>query len=255
MMVRTIVMAGMLSVAAAMLGGCFSADPKDLEAFQTPSQADVTGEDYIIQPPDRLTIIASNIPELAGSGGGGGYSSQLGQTQSIRPDGMISYEKIGEIPVAGKTPRQVAEFIAERLKDLYKLTGDHPIDVRVDNQSKLYYIVGQVRQPGAKVFSGRETTLSALAKAILTDYAWKDQIQVIRPSSVEGERSRIFRLDYRKIVEHGKMEHVVLLQEGDIIYVPPTIFSSIGLTVGEIVGPIFQGGQAVRVLGAGAAGG
>lgn len=244
MAMRTILTAGMLCLSVT-LGGCFSANEKDLEAFQKPNQADVTGEDYVIQPPDRLTIIANNIPELSGA------SSQLGQTQPIRPDGMISYEKIGEIPVAGKTPRQVAEFIAERLKDLYKLTGEHPIDVRVENQSKLYYVLGQVRQPGAKLFSGRETTLSAIAKAIVTDYAWRDQIQVIRPSRVEGERSKIFRLDYRKIVEHGKTEQVVLLQEGDIIYVPPTIFASIGLTVGEIVGPIFQGGQAARMVGGG----
>ena len=245
MSMRTILWAGMLCLVITLVSGCFSAQPEDLNAFKTPDQADVTGEDYIIQPPDRITIIAKDIPELSG------VSSQLGQTQQIRPDGMISYEKIGEIPVAGKTPRQVAELIAQRLGGLYKLTGEHPIDVRVDNQSKLYYVLGQVRQPGAKIFSGRETTLSALAKAILNDYAWKEQIQVVRPSRVEGEPSKIFALDYRKMVIHGKTEQIVLLEEGDIIYVPPTIFAAIGLTVGEIVSPIFQGAQAVQVLGGG----
>jgi polysaccharide export outer membrane protein len=245
MSMRMILWTGMLCLAATLISGCFSARPEDLSAFKTPDQADVTGEDYIIQPPDRITIIAKDVPELSGVG------SQLGQTQQIRPDGMISYEKIGEIPVAGKTPRQVAELIAQRLAGLYKLTGEHPIDVRVENQSKLYYILGQVRQPGAKIFSGRETTLSAIAKAIPTDYAWKEQIQVIRPSRVEGEQSKIFALDYRKMVIHGQTEHVVLLQEGDIIYVPPTVFSAIGLTVGEILGPIFQGGRAVQMVSGG----
>lgn len=242
---RAMLSAGMLLLAVVMMSGCFSARSEDLEVFLKPDQADVTGEDYIIQPPDRITVIATGIPELSG------VSSQLGQTQEIRPDGMISYEKIGEIPVAGKTPRQVAELISQRLSGLYKLTGDHPIDVRVNNQSKLYYVLGQVRQPGAKIFTGRETTLSALAKAIPTDFSWKEQIQVIRPSRIEGERSRIFTLDYRKMVIHGQVDQIVLLQEGDIIYVPPTVFSAIGLTVGEIVGPIFQAGSAARMMSGG----
>lgn len=226
--------------------GCFSAKKEDLNAFLKPDQADVTAQNYIIQPPDRITIIARDIPELAGSG-----TNQLGQTHEVRPDGMISYEKIGEIPVAGKTPRQVAEIIAQRLSGLYKINDPSAIDVRVSNQSKFYYILGQVRMPGAKIFTGRETTLSALAKAIPSDLAWKEQIQVIRPSKVEGQPAKIFRLDYRAMVIHGKNEHNVLLEEGDIIYVPPTVFGAIGLTVGEILSPILQGGRAVQVLGGG----
>ena len=243
MWMRMVLAAGVLLTATVVLSGCFAAQAEDLNAFLAPDEADITGEDYIIQPPDRITVVASDIPELRGSG------TQLGQTQEIRPDGMISYEKIGEIPVAGKTPRQVAELIAQRLSDLYKLTGDYPIDVRVNNQSKLYYVLGQVRQPGAKIFTGRETTLSALAKAIPTDYAWKEQIQVIRPSQVVGERSKIFRLDYRDMVIRGRTDQNVLLEEGDIIYVPPTVFAAFGITVGEIVGPILQGGRTVQMMG------
>jgi hypothetical protein len=41
----------------------------------------------------------------------------------------------------------------------------------------------------------------------------------------------------------------VLLEEGDVIYVPPTVFAAIGLTVGEVIGPILQGGRAVQVMG------
>lgn len=244
MLARTVLGGVVLGVVAVMLSGCFSAKSKDIDAFLKPGQADVTGDDYIIQPPDRITVIASGVPELAGGG-----TSQLGQTQDIRPDGMISYEKIGEISVVGKTPRQVAQLIAERLSSLYKMTGDNPIDVRVTNLSKYYYILGQVRQPGAKIFSGRETTLSALAKALPTDLAWKEYIQVIRPSRVEGEASKIFSLNYRAMAIHGKTNQVVLLEEGDIIYVPPTVFGAIGLTLGEILSPILQGGRAVQVMG------
>lgn len=225
-----------------LLSGCFSSNPEDLNAFLKPTQADVTMDDYILQPPDSVTVIASSIPELQGAG------SQVGQSQVIRPDGKISFENIGEIQVAGKTPKQVASIISQKLVELYKLTGDHPVDVRVTNQSKLYYVIGMVNRPGAQIFTGRETTLSAISRAIPNYLAWEEEIQVIRPSLVPGERSKIISLNFKKMVEHGQMEKNVLLQEGDVIYVPPTILASIGLTIGEIARPILSGASAAQVV-------
>jgi len=46
------------------------------------------------------------------------------------------------------------------------------------------------------------------------------------------------------MIEHGDMTGNVLLQEGDVIYVPPTILGSIGLTLQEIVGPL-RGGASI----------
>ncbi|HPD47251.1 MAG TPA: polysaccharide biosynthesis/export family protein [Anaerohalosphaeraceae bacterium] len=228
-----------------VLSGCFSANPEDVKAFLRPDQAQITGDDYILQPPDVVTILSSRVPELARSGS----MSTVGMTQVIRPDGMITLESVGEIMVAGKTPRQVAEIIAQKLSELYKFTGDYPVDVRVTNQSKYYYILGQVQRPGAQIFTGRETTLSAIAKANPNVRAWEEAIQVIRPSLDLNERPKIFELDFKKMIEHGDMSKNVLLQEGDIIYVPPTILGSIGLTVEEIVGPLFQSATAARTLG------
>ena len=105
-----------------------------------------------------------------------------------------------------------------------------------------------VENPGAQIFTGRETTLSAISRAIPNYLAWKEEIQVIRPSLVPGNPSKIFSLNFKKMVEHGKMEQNVLLQEGDVIYVPPTILASIGLTLGEITRPILSGGSAARVV-------
>lgn len=225
------------------LTGCFSAKEENLKAFKYPNEALVTMDSYDLLPPDEITVICSSVPELAGAQ----VSFGVGQTQVIRPDGVISFERVGEISVAGKTPRQVAELIAQRVSSMYKLAGDNPVEVRVKNQSHFYYMVGMVQDPGAKFFSGRETTLSALTKAVPTNLAWKDQIQVIRPSS-PNEPSKVFRLDYRELVERGGMRKNVLLQEGDIIYVPPTILASIGMTVSEIVSPIMQGSSAVSAM-------
>ncbi len=228
-----------LMVFLVSLTGCFSANPKDVEAFLRPSEADVTVDEYIMQPPDLVTVISSKVPELQGT------TRSIGHTQTIRPDGTISFETLGEIYVAGKTPGQIAKILGKKMSALYNFTHENPIDVRVSNRSKWYYIIGMVNRPGAQIFTGRETTLTAISKAIPNVQAWEEQTQIIRPSANLTEDPKIFKLNFKRMIEHGDMTGNVLLQEGDVIYVPPTILASIGLTLQEIVGPISGGASIV----------
>jgi polysaccharide export outer membrane protein len=231
-------------VLAVTLAGCFSANPEDLKAFTKPQDAQVTADSYILQPPDEVTVISSKVPELQGT------TQSVGHTQVIRPDGKISFETMGDILVAGKTPREVAAIISEKMTQYYKFTTDNPIDVRVRNRSKYYYICGEIRNAGAQFYTGRETTLSALAKGVVTTSAWEERVQIIRPSKEVGGKSKIFEMNLKKVVEQGQMASNVLLEEGDIIYVPPTILSTIGRTVGEITQPILQGAGTINTLAA-----
>lgn len=217
------------------LSGCFSSNPEDIEAFLRPAEKDVTSDDYIMMPPDRVTVISSKVPEFKGT------TQSIGHTQTIRPDGNISFETIGEIHAAGKTPRQIAEILARKMSALYNFDNENPIDVRVSNQSKWYYIIGMVQHPGAQLYTGRETTLSAISKAVPNVQAWEEKTQVIRPSTDPTGDPKIFNLNFKRMIEHGDMSGNVLLQEGDVIYVPPTILGTIGLTVQEIVGPLTGG--------------
>ncbi|MBN1124251.1 MAG: polysaccharide biosynthesis/export family protein [Sedimentisphaerales bacterium] len=224
------------------VSGCFSSNPEDINVFLKPNEAVVTADTYILQPPDEMMIVSSKVPELAGS------SMRIGHTQVIRPDGKISLESVGEIQVAGKTCRQVAELIAEQMKQFYKLETSYPVDVRVVNRSKYYYVIGEVRNPGAQIFSGRETTLSAIAKAIILLSAWEEKIQIIRPLPDLNQKPKIFELDLKAMTERGDMTSNVLLQEGDIIYVPPTVLASVGRVIGEITGPIFSSTSSITSI-------
>ena len=68
--------------------------------------------------------------------------------------------------------------------------------------------------------------------------AWLERIQVIRPSGDEKVKAKIFEVDFDRMAAHGELGKNVLLQEGDIIYVPPTILAAVGKTVEEIMAPI-----------------
>lgn len=203
-----------------------------------PQGTDTSADGYIMQPPDEVEIRCTDVPEL-----------HL-QAQRIRPDGMISFENIGEIKAAGKTPAQLAEDIRSKISmSLYELTGDNPIDVRViAYQSKSYYVLGQVYSSGAKDYTGRETVLDAVAQARLLAGAWEQRIQVIRPSANPNVSPKIFEVNADKMMAHGDTGKNVLLEEGDIVYAPPTVLASIGLVLEELLSPVGRAFSTVNVV-------
>jgi polysaccharide export outer membrane protein len=211
------------------LTGCFSSYPADIEAYLKPDKVDVTAERYVLQPPDQIVVQCSNVPEIHG------------QAQLIRPDGKISFESLGEIEAAGRTPEQLANILRGKVLDFYKLEGDKPVDIRIISfQSKKYYVLGQVAAPGPQVFSGRDTVFGALALTQPTPQAWIDRIQVIRPSRDKNVKAKIFEVNWDRMAAHGEQSKDVLLQEGDVIYVPPTIFAAAALKIAEFIQPLGQ---------------
>jgi polysaccharide export outer membrane protein len=219
------------------LTGCFSSNPADIEAFLKPAQVNVIAGDYVLQPPDEIEIHCSKVPEI-----------HL-QRQQIRPDGKVSFEGLGEIEVAGKTPKQVADILLPKVLMLYTLTGQEPIDVRVvAYESKVYYVLGQVHIPGPKECTGRDTLLYAIAQAKPNPMAWVERIQVIRPSADKNVRAKIFEVNLDRMMAHGEMSDNVLLQEGDIVYVPPTVLGAIALKVEEFVRPIGRAFSTVNIV-------
>jgi len=242
-----IISVAFLSLITISLTGCFSSNPQDIEAFLRPDKVDVTAESYVLQPPDEIEIHCSRVPEIDK------------QRQRIRPDGKISFETLGEIEAAGRTTEQVANILRGKVLELYKLEGEKPIDVRiVAYQSKVYYVLGQVLRPGPEVYTGRDTVLTALAAAVLNPMAWQERIQVIRPSKDKTVKPKIFEVNYDRMVAHGDTSKDVLLQEGDIVFVPPTLLGAIGLKVEEVLSPIaraFSGAYMIETRGAGYYGG
>lgn len=209
------------------LTGCFSSRPEDIEAFLRPHQVSVTSDKYVLQPPDEIEVHCSRVPEI-----------HL-QRQRIRPDGMVSFEALGELKVAGKTPAEAADALKEKAAQLYTLPGNSPIDVRIAVYlSKVYYVLGQVDRPGPKVYTGRDTLLSALAQAGPNPMAWEERVQVIRPSADENVRPKIFEVNFEYMIAHGDTSKDVLLQEGDIIYVPPTVLAAAAMKIEEFIQPI-----------------
>ncbi len=216
-----------LLVSTAFMAGCFPSNPEDIQAFVKPYEVNVTAENYVLQPPDDIEIHCTQVPEV-----------HL-QRQRIRPDGKVSFEGIGEVEAAGKTPAQVATILKEKIAQLYSVPGDHPVDVRIAAYgSKVFYVVGQVMRPGPLNYTGRDSVLTALAATYPNPMAWEERVQVIRPAATEDEVPRIFEADFNKMTQRGDTSKDVLLREGDIVYVPPTVLAAIGMVLEEFITPV-----------------
>lgn len=218
--------------------GCYSSHSEDIRAFEKPQDTETTAENYILEPPDEIQVTCSRIPEIDG------------QHQRIRPDGMISLEDIGELKAAGKTPSELAEEIRLKVIQLYRLTTENPVDVHLSVfQSKFYYVLGQVNSSGPQLCTGRDTVAKAIGLARPTLLARTKHIQVIRPSSDKNIKPAIYELNYENMKDHGDNTKNVLLQEGDIIYVPPTFLGWIAMKIDEFLNPIeraFNGVYQIR---------
>lgn len=229
----------LVALSAIIFSGCGpKIDPADILAFTKPHQIDVNADTYKIQPPDEIQIICTKIPEVHEV------------MQRVRPDGKVTFETLGEFDVAGKTTGEVAEMIKEKALTLYALSGDYPIDVRVATfASNYYYVLGQVNYPGPRLVTGRDSALHALAVAQPTVLGWTEKVRIIRPSyDPENTEPKMFEINLVEISKTGDISKDVLLQQGDIVFVPPTVLAAIAMKVEEAVRPIGRAFSTVNVV-------
>ena len=224
------------------LTGCFSSNPANIQFFLKPDKVDTTTDTYILEPPDEVVVYCLKVPEINN------------QRQTIRPDGKISFEEVGELQAAGKTPSELAKDLRARIIDQYKseLLGEKSVDVRIAAfQSKGYYVFGQVYQPGPRLYTGRDSLITAVAIAQPNPMAWIERIQVIRPSSDKNVKPKVFEVNFDRLMAHGYTSKNVLLQEGDIIYVPPTVLGWMALKIEEVIRPIARAFSGIYIVNRG----
>jgi len=213
--------------------GCGPSDA-EINSFVHDYEAEVTGTDYIVQPPDRIEITSPNAPEVDG------------EVVRVNPDGKVTLKLIGDIKVAGLTPVEIARKLETNLRKYYQRPV---VSVAVsERNSKRIYVFGEVSQPGPKVYTGRDTVLSVLGVAQPLFTAWANRTHVIRPSHEDGKRHVII-VNANDIMKRGELDNNFHLLEGDILYVPPTPLAYVGQKLSELFQPIQPAGMAVQTTG------
>jgi len=213
----------LLVCVSATLCGCATTH-NQLVAFLRAHDTEVSTGSYVVRPPDAIAIHAPGAPEVDGT------------VQQLRPDGKVVLRLLGEVDVAGLTTEEMAAKLRGLLSRFYV---DPEVVVQVAAyRSQYYYVFGEVANGGPKLYTGRDTLLMALADARPTFLAWKSQIRIVRPPATPDGESKTIVVDLDRMLRQGDLSQNVLLQEGDVIEVPPTPLAWVGHRVRELLYPL-----------------
>jgi polysaccharide export outer membrane protein len=192
--------------------GCASYEP-------TPPPLAGSVAAYRVGAPDKLDVTV--LPDPA-----------IHQSVIVRPDGMISFDLVGDIPAGGRTVEEIAADIETRIA---RFKREPAVTVKLTAaESTAVTVFGEVRGPQA--FPLVKETRVAEAIGMVggeTMFARTAKIRVIRAG---GGETAVYIVNLNAIRD-GDQSTNILLQSGDIVYVPPTVFAKIGYAVNALLLP------------------
>ena len=202
--------------------GCAPVKYTDYESFIKRPTPIVGGKPYVIEPPDTVRISAPSAPEI----------HNIGTT--VRPDGFITLNLLGDVFAAGKTPVQLAAEIEEKILKFYQ---DVNVQVEVTGfNSKFYYMAGETAA-GPRPYTGKDTIFDAVLRSGLARTSWPEKIVVLRPNE-QGDLIRRMSINAKDMIEKGDMKYNAVLEEGDIIFIPINPLASVGVAVQNLLSPV-----------------
>ncbi len=194
----------------------------DYSAFISEPRPLVSLQEYRVAPPDELMVASKRVRELDG------------HRETISPDGKINLPLLGSVFVAGRTVDDIAAEVEQMAKDYYE---DADVTMRVVGfRSKKIYVFGEVGVPGPYTYDGANTVLETLASAQPTRLSDPSRVQVLRPNK-NKQLIRRMTINLDKMVKEGNTELDAVLEEGDILYVPPNALAAIGLALQQVLLP------------------
>jgi polysaccharide biosynthesis/export protein len=170
-------------------------------------------EEYIIGPLDKLTIFVWRNQELGG-------------TVQVRPDGRITTPLITDMPAAGKTATMLQQDIKLQLS---QYINDPIVSVIVNefnskNNQQIRIAGAGVGKPIAIPYTANITLLDAITAAGgISEYAAGNKARLQRVDRNTG-RMQEYSLRIGDLLRKGDTRANVLLQPGDIIIIPESMF-------------------------------
>jgi polysaccharide export outer membrane protein len=133
--------------------------------------------------------------------------------ERIKEDGNITLPLIGAIKAVGKSDGELQKEIRDSYVPKYYVRL--AVGVRYVSAELSYTVLGEVRGPGPKPYSGKTTVTKAIGAAGgLTDFADKRKIVLTRANGTK------LKVNYKKAIEDSKFDPQVF--PGDSINVPKT---------------------------------
>ncbi len=212
---RTTLCASLFTLASVLfVTGCF--------ATAVPPPEAPPAAPYRVGAPDELLV--SILPEPV-----------IERDVVVRPDGRISVDLIGDITVTGHTTEDIAEEIRDRIS---RFKRDAVVTVSVTaSRSSTITVFGQVLRPGSVILDREIRLAEAIGSVGGTNlFASMARVRVIRHNRTE---TKVLNVNLRDI-QYGDQSTNYLLEDGDIVVVPPNAIARVGFALQTLLFPFQQ---------------
>ncbi len=178
------------------------------------------------------------------------------KTVRVSSSGTISYLPLGEIQASGLSLVQLRDRLRQ---GLLKYLVEPKIGISaVSVRSQKIFVLGEVASPGILQMDIPITALEAILEAGgFTTNAEQRSVLLVRG---DLKKPRLVSLNLKEVYTRGNLKENILLEKGDILYVPATFIANIerffehlssiispivelerGITLGPSVGDVFKG--------------
>lgn len=174
---------------------------------------------YRVGAPDQIQI--SILPE-----------PKIERVLTVRPDGKVSLDLIGDVQASGLTPEEIAESVRVAI-GRYKRDASVTVTV-IAAESDTISMFGEVLSPGTFPILHDIRVAEAIAQlGGMTNFASKRYVRVIR---TDNKKTTVHRVNLADILD-GDLSTNIQLLSGDIIVVPPTTLAKVGYFMQQLLFP------------------
>ena len=203
----------------ALIAGAAAATALGCATKLAPSPGVDSPSSYRVGAPDSLTITI--LPEPA-----------IEATVTVRPDGMITVPLIGDVPAGDRTVPEIAADIEKRIARFKR--EPHAIVALAGAASTDVVILGEVGRQNSFPLVKETRIVEAIGLVGgTTPFGSDSHIRVIR--TVRGV-TKVLRVDLNAI-RRGDLSTNLMLEPGDFIYVPPTLWARFGYALNTLLFP------------------
>ena len=198
----------------------------DTESELAKPPARLKVSEFVLGPDDQLSIEVFRMPELT-------------RKVTVMPDGNISFPLLGEVKAAGLGVTELRKSIVEGLRKFLVVEPQVTIEL-TSLKSRKVAVLGEVKRPGVFALQGTTSVLEILSSAGgLTRDATERNVLLVRN---ESGRAVVRKLNIGKAWKGTELSQNVLVQAGDVLYVPSSFIADVNRVfahIRNIVGTLF----------------
>ncbi len=179
--------------------------------------------EYAIGSGDRITI------RVLGQ-------SEFSITDSVRPDGKVSFPEHGDIHVGGKTTAAVRVELEEAFKQTLGLKNPRVYVAVNDFDSKYVTVLGEVVRPGRYRYRGDMRVTDLLGTAIgVNNSGAPNRALLFR--EIDGA-TKVYHVHLNDYFEKADFTTDFYLRPGDVVFVPKHGFAIVADGIRKVMSPI-----------------